>query len=68
VQDDKPAVYHGEGEALVGRSVVKKFKRTKYSGQVIGFDPECKWYKVCYLSTPEVQSTVFSFNSANLMN
>lgn len=37
---------HGEGEALVGRSVVKKFRRTKYSGKVTAYDPECKWYKV----------------------
>lgn len=51
VQNDKPAsvpaaVYHGEGEALVGRSIVKKFKRTKYAGKVTSFDAELKWYKV----------------------
>lgn len=44
-------MYHGEGEALVGRSIVKKFKRTKYAGKVISFDAECKWYKVFLLIT-----------------
>jgi len=49
-KSEKPAVYHGEGEALVGRSIVKKFKRTKYAGKIISFDAELKWYKV-YFST-----------------
>ncbi|XP_024400949.1 uncharacterized protein [Physcomitrium patens] len=47
-EDDKPATLHGEGEALVGRSIIKKFKRTKYSGKVAGYDQDCKWYKVVY--------------------
>ncbi|XP_024395365.1 uncharacterized protein [Physcomitrium patens] len=47
-EDDMPVMVHGEGEALVGRSVVKKFRRTKYSGKVTAYDPECKWYKVSY--------------------
>ncbi|KAG0626122.1 hypothetical protein M758_2G103800 [Ceratodon purpureus] len=48
-EDDKaPAVNHGDGATLVGRLVVKKFKRTKYAGEVVAYDPECKWYKVKY--------------------
>lgn len=55
MQDDKPATLHGEGEALVGRSIIKKFKRTKYSGKVAGYDQDCKWYKVSELNKLKVQ-------------
>lgn len=47
MQGEQPAVVnHGPGETLKGQSVVKKFGRKKYAGQVMAFDAETKWYKV----------------------
>jgi hypothetical protein len=39
-------VSYGDGEALIGRSVVKKFSRKKYIGRIVAYDPNTRWYKV----------------------
>ncbi|XP_024533525.1 uncharacterized protein LOC9637453 isoform X1 [Selaginella moellendorffii] len=39
---------YGEGNALKGNKLAKKFGRKVYIGNVIGFDPERQWYKVEY--------------------
>jgi hypothetical protein len=41
-------VSYGDGEALIGRSVVKKFSRKKYIGRIVAYDPNTRWYKVVY--------------------
>ncbi|KAH9311048.1 hypothetical protein KI387_026083, partial [Taxus chinensis] len=38
----------GEYEFLKGRKVCKRFKRRKFMGEVIGYDPVSKWFKVLY--------------------
>jgi hypothetical protein len=43
-------VSHGDGAALKGRAVVKKFSRKSYIGEIAGYDSQTKWYKV--LSCP----------------
>jgi hypothetical protein len=43
-------VSYGDGDALIGRSVVKKFSRKKFTGCIVAYDPHTRWYKV--LSSP----------------
>lgn len=37
-----------EFESLKGRKVSKRFKKKKFLGEVIGYDPESRWFKVLY--------------------
>lgn len=41
---------YGDGDTLIGRSVVKKFSRKKFTGHIVAYDPHTRWYKV--LSSP----------------
>jgi hypothetical protein len=43
-------VSYGDGDTLIGRSVVKKFSRKKFTGRIVAYDPHTRWYKV--LSSP----------------
>jgi hypothetical protein len=43
-------VSYGDGDALIGQSVVKKFSRKKFTGRIVAYDPHTRWYKV--LSSP----------------
>lgn len=37
-----------EFESLKGRKVSKRFNKKKFLGEVIGYDPESRWFKVLY--------------------
>lgn len=63
MQGEQPAVAFGDGEALKGRTVVKKFGRRKYIGEVVGFDSETKWYKVLCLVRPQSSVVVTYLHS-----
>lgn len=42
-----------EFESLKGRKVSKRFNRKKFLGEVIGYDPKSKWFKVLYEDADE---------------
>jgi len=46
-------VSYGDGEALIGQSVIKRFSRKKYMGHIVAYDPNTKWYKVSFALTPD---------------
>jgi hypothetical protein len=45
-------VSYGDGAALIGRSVIKRFSRKKYMGHIVAYDPNTRWYKVSFALTP----------------
>ncbi|KAH7284193.1 hypothetical protein KP509_34G043200 [Ceratopteris richardii] len=45
---DRQEVSDEEIQAIKGQKVVKKFGRKNFEGDVVGFDPETKWFKVVY--------------------
>lgn len=45
---EKSENMQNEFESLKGRKVSKRFKKKKFLGEVIGYDPESRWFKVLY--------------------
>eukprot|EP00249_Psilotum_nudum_P022025 c28344_g1_i1 orf=151-2946(+) len=44
----KSEIPEKDAEALKGRKVLKKFGKRKFTGDIVGYDPNSRWFKVVY--------------------